>query len=49
MLSVKLFFINAAIENLVNWVCVEETPAFVDVYLTMLDHLMQLRRTLRAR
>lgn len=49
MLSVKLFFINAVIENLVNLVCVEETPVFVDVYLNMLDHLMHARRALRAR
>lgn len=48
MLSVKLFLVNAVIDNLLNWVCVEEVPMFIDVYLEMLDHLIHLRRSLRA-
>ncbi len=49
MLSVKLFFLDAAIENLVNLLGVELTPEFVDVYMGMLDRLMHARRALRAR
>ena len=43
MLSVKLFVVNALIENLVD------LPLYADVYLDMLEHLTHLRRALLAR
>lgn len=49
MKSVKLFFIDAVIENLVNLLGVEFTPTFIDVYMDMLERLMHARRALRAR
>ena len=49
MLSVKLFFIDALIENLVNLLCIESVPEFFDVYMDMLERLMHARRALRAR
>ena len=49
MLSVKLFVVNALIENLVDLLTYADHPLYADVYLDMLEHLTHLRRALLAR
>lgn len=46
MLSVKLLVLNLFIENLVQLLCHEETPAFFELYMELLDRLLHTRRSL---
>ncbi len=46
MLSVKLLVLNLFIENLVQLLCHEETPAFFELYMELLDGLLHARRAL---
>lgn len=48
MLPVKLFILDALIENLVNVLAYTENTVFADVYLDMLERLLHTRRALRS-
>lgn len=49
MLSVKLLFLDAIIENLTVLLCQEDVPVFFDSYLSLLDRLIHARNALRMR
>ena len=49
MLSVKLLFLDAIIENLTVLLCREDVPVFFDSYLSLLDRLIHARNALRMR
>ncbi len=49
MLSVKLLVLDTLIENMVHLLCWNDSPAFFDVYMDFLDHLVKTRRVLSAK
>lgn len=49
MLSVKLLFLDAIIENLTVLLCREDVPVFFDCYLSLLGRLIHARSALRTR
>lgn len=49
MLSVKLLVLDTLIENMVQMLCRSDAPAFFDVYMDILDHLLEARRALSAK